>query len=144
MAENRQAAKAGIRILAKKFGMKAMLQFGQGEQNIQLPPNVLMSEADKQNITNYYITLLTKKDQEPPTPEDLKNYSVDQLLECLSPDNAVERIAYRRDASTAGHKNLVRIEKGAKGQASMERIPTANDSKIIGFKHKRYEVAESN
>lgn len=45
-----------------------------------------MSMADKENILHYFETLLNK-----PAGEA----DVEELLDCLSAENAVERIAYR-------------------------------------------------
>jgi len=62
---------------------------------------------------------------------------------CLSPDNAVERIMYRKDI-TNQKQEFVKLEKGAVGQAAKDKKETHNDSKTVCFKHLRYEVAESN
>ena len=50
---------------------------------------------------------------------------------------------YRKDIANQ-KKEFVRIEKGAKGQASKEKEQTDRGSKTVCFKHLRYEVAESN
>lgn len=90
--EKHQAAKAAIRILTKKFGMKAMLEVGQGNKPTLQKP-LEMQEADIDNINNYYETLLTT---DPETPRTALDATIDELLDCLQPDNAVERIAYRK------------------------------------------------
>ena len=46
-----------------------------------------MSDVDMKNIRDYYTKLLGKE------PEEA---TVDELLDCLQPENAVERIAYRK------------------------------------------------
>lgn len=138
--EKRKAAKAALRILQKKFGTKAMLEVGQGSFP-ELPHNTHMSEVDVENINSYYSTLLTT-DLKGDVVE-AKDVSVDMLLDCLSSDNAVERIMYRKDM-TNQKKDFVKLDKGAKGQAAKEKIETGNDSKSVCFKHLRYEVAESN
>ena len=57
--EKRMSAKAAIRILKNKFGTRAMLEVGQGNVP-KLAQNVVMSDADTDNINNYYAILLTK------------------------------------------------------------------------------------
>jgi len=47
---------------------------------------------------------------------DPKEASVDELLDCLNPDNAVERIAYRKEVAGANHKDFIKLEKGSMGQ----------------------------
>jgi hypothetical protein len=69
-----------------------------------LPGSPRLSESDVQNILEYYAVLLTKDPAEPRTTEDA---SIDELIECLSPENAVERIMYRREVSTAITKSFV-------------------------------------
>ena len=64
-----------------------MLEVGQGHKPEQLPRGVVMSDVDMKNITNYFTKLLDK---------DPKEADIDELLDCLQPENAVERIAYRR------------------------------------------------
>lgn len=49
---------------------------------------------------------------------DPKEATVDELLDCLSADNAVERIAYRKEVAGANHKDFIKLEKGATGQLS--------------------------
>ena len=46
-----------------------------------------MSDVDMTNIKKYYRQLLDKE------PEVA---TIDELLDCLQPENAVERIAYRK------------------------------------------------
>lgn len=60
LEEKRKANKAAIRILTKKFGIKAMLEVGQGNKPL-LASNVNMSEGDIDNINNYYRFLLGKE-----------------------------------------------------------------------------------
>ena len=62
----------------------------------------------------------------------------------MNADNAVERIAYRREVAGAAHKDFLRINKGDKGQISQEKSPMDRASKTVCFKHSRYEVSESN
>ena len=50
-----------------------------------------MTEGDIMNINNYYEILLDK-----PAVEA----TVDELLDCLNPDNPIERIMYRREVSS--------------------------------------------
>lgn len=137
--EKRKVAKAALRILAKKFGTKAMLEVGQGNQP-DLPRNVHMSEQDVDNINSYYSTLLTTDAKEPIEARDVP---VDELLNCLSPDNSVERIMYRKDMANV-KSEFIKLEKGAKGQAAKDKQETQNDSKTVCFKHLHYEVGESN
>ena len=73
--------------------------------------------------------------------------SVDELLAVLSPDNPVERIAYRRAFSkfTTNKQEFVKIKRGElTGQAALERNTTKEDNPTFGFKHTKYEVSESN
>ena len=60
------------------------------------------------------------------------------------PENPVERNMYRKEVNTANKTKFVRLEKGEKGQAANDKTSTDGDSKTVGFKHLRYEVAESN
>ena len=108
-----------------------------------------MSEADISNINDYFATLLSdvKEVEDYDDPEkivDPKSASVDQLLDCMNAENAVERIAYRREVAGAAHKDFLRINKGEKGQISQEKSPMERVSKTVCFKHSRYEVSESN
>ena len=75
---------------------------------------------------------------------DPKEATVDELLDCLSADNAVERIAYRKEVAGANHKDFIKLEKGATGQLSKAKTQMERISKTVCFKHARYEVAESN
>ena len=70
--------------------------------------------------------------------------TVDELLDCLHSDNIVERLAYRKEVGSTNKKEFIRITKGAKGQASFEKLNTPNESETVAFKHQRYEVSESN
>ena len=70
--------------------MKAMLEVGQGHSP-ELPKNVTMSEGDIMNINNYFNLLLDR---------DPKEATVDELITCLNPENAVERIAYRKEVGS--------------------------------------------
>lgn len=100
--QRRQVTKAAIRILAKKFGVKPMLEVGQGDEP-KLSKNLNMSPADKENILSYYEVLLGK-----PAGEA----SIDELLDCLNPDNAVERIMYRREVASNGKPDFLKIKAG--------------------------------
>ena len=135
--ENRKAKKAAIRILAKKYGMKAMLEIGQGHEP-DLPRNIVLSEYDIGNINDYYNTLLGKP---------AKEASIDELLDCLQPENAVERIMYRKEVSSTQSTNFIkmnRLGKGEQGQAAKMKINSKDNSKTVGFKHLNYEVSERN
>ena len=65
-----------------------------------------MSEGDISNIRNYFSELLEK---------DLNEATVEELLECLATDNAVERIAYRKEVGSKSNKEFLHLTKGAKG-----------------------------
>lgn len=92
--DNRRASKAALRILVKKFGMKAIIEVGQGSTKPEsLPSKIEMSEQDIENINNYFSALLTV---DPKKPVKASDATVDDLLDCLTAENAVERIAYRR------------------------------------------------
>lgn len=123
--EKRKATKAAIRILTKKFGVKTMLEVGQGnnvEPNRDLPTPTI---GDIDNINNYFTTLLTVDPKEPVKPTDV---SINQLLDCLQPDNAVERIMYRKEVGGNKTKDFLKLEKGAKGQAQSDKEKTEHDS----------------
>ena len=104
--EERQVIKTAIRILDKKFGKKAMLEVGQGHRPEQLPRNVFMSDVDIKNINEYYAKLLDKDPQEA---------TIDELLDCLQPENAVERIAYRKSLTQSSKRDFIRLTRGSKG-----------------------------
>ena len=106
--EKRKVTKAAIRIMNRKFGMKAMLEVGQGHTP-QLSKDVVMSDQDMVNIKAYYTLLLMGKDP--------KEAEIDELLDCLQADNIVERIMYRKEVSTNHQKAFIRIGRGDKGQA---------------------------
>ena len=135
-AEKRQVTKAAIRILAKKFGVKAVLQVGQGDEP-QISKKQNMTIHDKENILNFYEILLEKPASEA---------TIDELLDCLNPENSIERIAYRKEvAKGTTHKpEFLRLKAGEKGEAAINKIDTGKGSKTVCFKHLRYEVAETN
>lgn len=146
MEEKRLVAKTAIRLLQKKFGTKALLEVGQGIKPT-LARNVVMSDADIDNINQNYSILLTKDLTQLADPEnwnDPKEASVDELLDCLGSDNAVERIAYRREVAGAGNKDFLKLNKGDKGQNFIIKEETDKNSNTVSFKHSRYEVSESN
>ena len=91
--EQRKVAKAGIRIFDRRFGKKVMLEIGQGITP-ELHRGSQLSEDDIEQINKYYKAILTT---DPLNPVDPKDVGIDELLNCLSPDNAVERIMYRKD-----------------------------------------------
>ena len=134
--EAHQVTKAAMRIMARKFGIRTLLEVGQGEKNpSKVPGTPDLTKADISMALEYYETLLKK-----PAAEA----ELDELLECLMPDNAVERIAYRRSVNVANNRNFARLSNEDKGEAAIEKTSTAQDSKTVGFKHMRYEVSESN
>ena len=66
-----------------------------------------MSSGDVDKIVTYYKCLLEK---------DLKEATIDELLDCTQPENAVERIMYRKEVATGGRaREFVRLGKGEKG-----------------------------
>lgn len=132
--EQRAVTKTALRILNNKFGMRAMLEIGQGHVP-DLPRNVVMSEGDLINIINYYTMLLEK---------DPKDAEVDELLDCLSPESLVERLAYRKEVGSTNKREFIRLAKGAKGQAAFDKLNMKNESQTVAFKHLKYEVSESN
>lgn len=93
--ETRKSKKAGLRILKDKFGVKVIIETAQGTEP-SLPDNMQMSEQEKDNIVDYMTYLLSKDPKNPVKPESV---TISELLDCLQPDNAVERIAYRREVS---------------------------------------------
>lgn len=100
-----------------------------------MPRGLHITEGDILNINNYYELLLDK-----PAVEA----TVDELLDCLNPDNPIERIMYRREVSSNAKQDFIRLNKGEKAQASLEKSISKNDNQTVGFKHLKYEVAESN
>ena len=78
-----------------KFGVKAVIETSQG-QKPNLPDGMQMSDQERDNIVDYMTYLLTKDQKNPVKPESV---TIAELLDCLQPDNAVERIAYRREVS---------------------------------------------
>lgn len=103
--EHRKAAKAAIRILSKKFGLKPLIEVGQGDKP-NLSPPIVMQDADKENILTYFGILLTTDPKEPRLATDA---TVDELLDCMQADNAVERIMFRKAVSTAHGRDFVRL-----------------------------------
>ena len=59
-------------------------------------PGSGMSLDDANKVLKLFQTLLTKEKK---CPVDPKDASLNDLIECVHPDNAVERIAYRRAVS---------------------------------------------
>ena len=100
-----------------------------------MPRGLHMTEGDILNINNYYEILLDK-----PAIEA----TVDELLDCLNPDNPIERIMYRREVSSNAKQDFIKLNTNEKAQASLEKSVSKNDNQTVGFKHLKYEVAESN
>ena len=134
--DKRNASKAALRILVKKFGVKSILQVGKGEEPDQDDKNPI-HEGDKENIIRYFEELLDK---------DIKDAAIEELLDCTQADNAVERIQYRKQAAAMGGRrnDFVRLGKGEKGQVQEEKQVVANPSKTVCFRHLNYKVSESN
>ena len=78
-----------------------------------------MSDVDVKNINEYYAKLLDKDPQEA---------TIDELLDCLQPENAVERIAYRKSLTQSSKRDFIRLTRGSKGQASMDKVHIQNES----------------
>ena len=93
-------------MLVKKFGVKAIIQVAQGNQPDQ-DAYVPMSAQDIDNINTYYKTLLEG---------DPREATIEELLECTQIENAVERIAFRKEVASGGRRNFVRLGKDEKGQ----------------------------
>ena len=146
-AEKRKVTKAAIRNLSKRFGIRTLIEVGQGERRpdkLAKPNQPDITDEEIKMTVDYFTILLTEDPADPKGPEDA---SIDELLECLASDNAVERIMYRKEVNVGNNKSFLKIEKlekGTKSQAAQQKLSTANDSKTVGFKHLRYEVAESN
>lgn len=69
--------------------------------------------GDIANVNSYFLELLEK---------DPKEASIDELLDCTQPENAVERIMYRKEVSSmGGNREFVRLGKGEKGQAQEDK-----------------------
>ena len=128
--DRKAAAKAALRILKDKWGTRKMIQAAQGEQ----PEKMSKDECD----------VVRKRYKEYLDPEPLEGATIDELIDMLNPDNPVERIAYRKKATVSNKHEFVRVGKNTKGQFSEEKEDGHEDNKIIGFKHLRYSVPESN
>jgi len=105
-----------------------MLEVGQGHVP-DLPRGVVMSEVDLLNIINYYTLLLGK---------DPKEAEVDDLLDCLQAESLVERLAYRKAVGSTNKREFLRLDKGAKGQASFDKLNIRNGNQFVAFKHLKY------
>lgn len=66
-----------------------------------------------ENIKSYFNILLIEKDAAEATLEE--------LVDCLQPENAVERIMYRREVGTNNRREFMRIGRGESGQAASEK-----------------------
>lgn len=132
--EKRAASRAALRILVKKFGIKAIIQVAQGktpDQDAYVP----MSAMDMDNINNYYKLLLEN---------DPREATIEELLECTQIENAVERIQFRKEVASGGRRNFVRLGKDEKGQVQEAKKIVQNPSETVCFKHLNYKVSESN
>lgn len=114
--EHRKVTKAAIRIMAKKFGVRPLLEVGQGEKNpCRVAGGKEMSEADKDMVLGYYEVLLSRPD----CPRKAENAEIDELLDCLMPENPIERNIYRREVNSANKTKFVSIERAAKGEGAV-------------------------
>ena len=95
-----------------------------------------MSKDEIEVIRNRYSDYLE--------PEKLDETSIDDLIDILNPDNPIERIAYRKRTTIANNHQFIRVGKNTKGQFSDDKEASTKDNKIIGFKHLKYSVPESN
>lgn len=84
-----------------------------------MPRGLQLTEGDLVNINNYFEILLDK-----PAVEA----TVDELLDCLQPDNPIERIMYRREVSSNAKQDFIKLNKGEKAQASLEKSVSKNDN----------------
>lgn len=136
----KQAAKAALRLLKTRWGTKPMIQAAQWKTGGELPQDskgVRMTMTEKDTVQDRY------KEYLDPTP--LEEATLDDLLDILTPDNPVERIAYRKKATVANKHEFVRVGKNTKGQFAEEKESGGEPfNKTIGFKHLRYSVPESN
>ena len=136
----RQAAKAALRLLKGRWGTKPMIQAAQWKSPQELPTDTKgkqMTMTEKDTVQERYKEYLD--------PALLEEATLDDLLDILTPDNPVERIAYRKKATVANKHEFVRVGKNTKGQFSEEKESSAGAfNAAIGFKHLRYSVPESN
>lgn len=90
------------------------------------------------------IEVIMKRYREYLDPEKLEETTIDDLIDILAPDNPIERIAYRKKATVGNKPEFIRVGKNTKGQYSDDKEVSSKDNKIIGFKHLKYSVPESN
>ena len=48
--------------------------------------------------------------------KDPHEATIDELIDCTQIENAVERIAYRKEVAGGGRREFIRLGKGEKGQ----------------------------
>lgn len=75
----------------------------------------------------------------------IEDASIDELMDVLAADNAVERIVYRKAATTQHKQDFIRIGKGATGQFQKDKDDeqAKHFNPIIGFKYIECAVPES-
>ena len=67
------------------------------------------------------------------------------MIDALNVENPIERIAYRKKATSQAKNEFARIGKNTKGQLAEEKEESKeNENKNVGFKHLKYSVSESN
>ena len=111
--------------MVKKFGVKPLLEVGQGLKPSQMAGGKMLKEDDIATINTYYSVLLTTDKNYPRKASDA---DISELLDCLMPENPVERNMYRREVNTANTTKFVRLDKGDRGQAAKEKVASADDS----------------
>mmetsp|Transcript_20110 Transcript_20110/g.24785 ORF Transcript_20110/g.24785 Transcript_20110/m.24785 type:complete len:338 (+) Transcript_20110:490-1503(+) len=135
LQEKKKVTRTALRILVKKFGIKSVLKVGQGDQPEQ-DSYTPMTAGDIDNINFYFRELLEK---------DPREATIDELLDCTQAENAVERIMYRKEASSmVRRREFMRLGKGEKGQVHEEKRPVMNPSTTVCFRHLNYKVSECN
>jgi solute carrier family 8 (sodium/calcium exchanger) len=132
------AMKARLRLLGKKYGMKAIVECCYEQKP---DGGVRVKANDAADIQEYFRRLLDV--------QDLHAVPLDEIIDCMNPENPVERIAYRRQVAAAAPKSFVKVKGGAKdealtGEAAIIHENNENMNADIGFKHAKYEVAEGN
>ena len=91
------------------------------------------------------VDTIKKRFSEHLDPKPLEEASIDDLLDILSPDNPIERIGYRKTANVGHNLEFARVGKNTKGQFSdTKHEELVDDNKMLGFKHLKYSVSESN
>ena len=75
---------------------------------------------------------------------DLKSHTYQDFIDCLQPENQLERIKHRRSVAVSAKRDFV-VVKGTVGQAEHleENLNKLERNENVGFRALRYSVAEN-